>query len=122
MQPFTHIVYKDEGTSIIDRRYSHHREGVVVVQLLAIDKIYSQFPDPENLENAVNIIDSVSLYVDGRKLHIGHISFHEFDRIYAYVTIQNPFLMPGNHIGELIILFPSGETFEYEWQFEVVWW
>jgi len=65
---------------------------------------------------------AVSLYIDGKKLKVGHIGYTEFESKFDFATILDPFLFPGEHVGKVIILLPSGETLENEWNFEITWW
>lgn len=112
-------VFKEDGYPILDGRY---REGVIVARIAITDELYRQFPEPIKPGNPSPFLEAVSLYVDGKKLQIGHIGFRNLDREFNFTTILHPFLLPGEHVGKIIILLPSGRTLEYEWHFEITLW
>jgi len=49
-------------------------------------------------------------------------SYTEFERGFNFTTILNPFLLPGDHVGKIVIQLPSGEMLENGWHFEITWW
>lgn len=112
-------VFKENGYRVLRRRY---REGVIVVRINYIGEIYRQFPERIRSGRTHAFADALSLYVDGEKLEIGHAGYMESYFGFNFATILNPFLWPGEHVGKIVILLPSGETMEYEWQFEITWW
>ncbi len=115
-------VFKEDGYPILEDQY---RKGVIVARIAYIEGNYQSFPDKiEDIRPEIMpaFAKAVSIYVDGKKLEIGHIGHRGFDNQFIFATILNPFLWPGEHIGKIVILLPSGETTEYEWHFEVTWW
>jgi len=112
-------VFKEDGFRVLG---GYRREGVIAVNISITGELYHNFPEPMKLGSMPPLAAAVSLYVDGNELQIGHIGFKEFDREFSFATILNPFLLPGEHVGKVVILLPSGESLEYEWHFEIVLW
>jgi hypothetical protein len=119
MMDYDKDVLKEDGLAILPMQ---DREGAVVITVSRTGGLYRQFPESVRLGTMPTFADAVSLYVDGKKLEIGHISYREFADEFTFVTILNPFLWPGKHIGKIVILLPTGGTKEYEWHFEITWW
>jgi len=120
MLKYTEDVFKEDGLLLLGG-HGRNREGVIVANIAIIDELYHAFPEPVKLGNLPPFARSTSIFVDGKKLRIGHIAYKEFST-FEFTTILNPFLLPGEHVGKIVILLPSGETMEYEWQFEITWW
>jgi len=120
MLKYTEDVFKEDGLLLLGG-HGRNREGVIVANIAIIDELYHAFPEPVKLGNLPRFARSTSIFVDGKKLRIGHIAYKEFST-FEFTTILNPFLLPGEHVGKIVILLPSGETMEYEWQFEITWW
>jgi hypothetical protein len=112
-------VFKEDGYPILG---GWRREGVVTVGIGLIDEIYHQFPEPVKPGNMPRLAKAFSLYIDGKELQMGYIGFREIDREAHFATILDPFLWPGEHSGKIVILLPTGEKLEYEWNFEITWW
>ena len=113
-----YYILKENGLSILETQY---REGALVVTVSREGGLYTQFREPVKPRAMPAFAKAVSLYVDGKKLKIGHVSYREFADEFTFVTILGPFLLPGEHIGKIVILLPSGKTTEYEWPFEITW-
>jgi hypothetical protein len=112
------VVYKEDGLRIIE---GNSRRGVVKVNIFATGEFLPVFD--ESMAGKMPLLaESLSFYIDGKKLRIGHIGWRELDVEFNFATILNPFLLPGEHTGKIVLLLPSGETREYEWQFEITWW
>jgi hypothetical protein len=113
-------VLREDGYPIPGGR---HREGVIVFDISNIGEIHRQFPKPANPWSMPAFAEAVSLYIDGKKQEIGHIGYKTgIEAEFNFATILTPFLWPGEHVGKIVIQLPSGETLEYEWQFEITWW
>jgi hypothetical protein len=112
-------VFKENGVRILG---GQHREGVVVADILVTQELWHLFPEPLQIDTKPVFADSVFLYVDGKELPIGHLGYRDFDLEFNVATILSPFLLPGDHVGKIIILQPTGEALEYEWEFEITWW
>jgi len=115
----TERVFKEDGIHILG---GYRRDGVVVAKISVAGELWHLFPEPVKWGETPPFAKAVSLYVDGKKLQIGHIGFREFDNEFNFTTILNPFLLPGEHVGKIVVLLPSGETLEYEWHFEITLW
>lgn len=112
-------VLKEDGYPILG---GHYREGAIVVRIVYIDENYWAFrEDIEEMKLGTMpaFAKAVSIYIDGKKLEIGYIGYRGFDSQFIFATILNPFLWPGEHVGKIVILLPSGETVDYEWKFEI---
>lgn len=116
---YNETVFKENGFRILG---DEDREGVVIADLSIAGDLFPVFNEPMQIGELPVFAKSVSLYVDGKELEIGHISYRIIDLEFKFVTILNPFLLPGKHISKIVLLLPSGETLEYEWQFEITWW
>jgi hypothetical protein len=112
-------VFKEDGYRILG---GYEREGVIAVNVSMTDELYRQFPEPVKLGKMPLFAEAVSLYVDEKKVPIGHIGFNEFDREFDFITILDPFLLPDEHVGKIEILLPTKETWEYQWHFQITWW
>jgi hypothetical protein len=112
-------VFKEEGIFILG---GNRREGVIIANITLVGELGRLFPEPIKLGEIPPFAHQVSIYVDGKMLRIGHIGYREFDREFNFITILNPFLLPGDHVGKIVIQLYSGETVEYEWHFKITWW
>lgn len=112
------VVYKEDGFRILG---GYSRRGVVTANMSATSEFLPVFD--ESMAGKMPILaDNISFYIDGKKLNIGHIGWRELDVQFNFATMLNPFLLPGKHVGKIILLLPSGETRDYKWQFEITWW
>jgi len=116
---YSEDVFKEDGYPILE---TLDREGAVVATIAYTGELYRQFPEPIKAGSMPALAKAVSIYVDGKELQVGYIGVREFDSVYNFATILNPFLWPGEHVGKIVILLPSGEPIEYEWRFEITWW
>ena len=118
--PLHEMVYKEDGFYIL--KESHRREGVVTADISIAGDLFPIFDESMKYGKMPLFADSTSLYVDGKKLKIGHIGWREFDLEFRFATILNPFMLPGQHLAKIVITLPSGKIVEYEWKFEITWW
>jgi hypothetical protein len=110
--------YKEDGFAVLE---GWQRKGVVTADILPIEKFQPVFENPV-VGKMPLLANSIAFYVDNKKLTIGHVSWDLLTQKFLFVTILNPFLLPGKHTGRIVLLLPSGETTEYKWQFEITWW
>ncbi len=112
------VVYKEDGFRVLE---DFQRSGVVSVRIFPANEFLPIFA-PSHTGKMPLLADSITIYIDEQKLNIGHVGWRELDVQFSFVTILDPFLLPGKHIGKIVLLLPSGETTEYEWNFEITWW
>ena len=114
-------IFKEDGVQALWGS-GRDREGVIVAWISDRGALAYVFPVRVPLGPIPPFAASTTLYVDGKKLKIGHIDYKEIGREFIFTTILNPFLWPGKHVGKIVIQLPTGETTEYEWEFEITWW
>jgi hypothetical protein len=112
------FTYKEDGFAILE---GWQRKGVITADILATNKFRPAFENPVAGKMPL-LANSISFYVDDKKLNMGHVSLDLLTDKFLFATILNPFLLPGKHTGKIVLLLPSGEANEYEWQFEITWW
>ncbi len=114
-------VYKDDGFRVLER---YQRRGVVTARIFAKGEFVPVLTPstPGTVRKMPPLANSISFYVDNKKLNIGHVGWMVLDVQFNFATILNPFLLPGKHTGKILLQLPSGETQKYEWQFQITWW